>query len=219
MFHKLADGTILEYEGNENGKININGALKLENKVLRIPKYIDGLAVEKILPGAFRGKDIEKVILPDSVATIHTYAFEGCRNLKEINLPHSLNIICYAAFSNCVSLNSMVIPRNAQFQGEIFSGCTNLQEVKIECNARFVPAGTFRNCPLKKLYLPSTLEAIEHTAMMGVPKSMKIFCENNPYIEKFAREKGFRLNCNSELDAFLSKVSSDKLIDDKSLKR
>ncbi len=100
--------------------------------------------------------NITKVIIPDSIEVIGDYAFDGCKNLVEveftgtskiqtltgtflncsklttINLPNSLEYIGDFVFQDCESLVSITIPGNANFRGlgeDTFNGCTSLSSI------------------------------------------------------------------------------------------
>jgi len=50
---------------------------------------------------------LEKVIIPEGAKGIDSYAFSGCKKLKEINFPASLEYIGLEAFKGCSSLSNM----------------------------------------------------------------------------------------------------------------
>ena len=65
-----------------------------------IKTVVLGNALEKVGQGAFYGcNDLKAIVLPDTVTEIAQRAFEGCRNLSEINL-ENVNVIGDYAFYN-----------------------------------------------------------------------------------------------------------------------
>lgn len=61
--------------------------------------------------GAFaNNKDIEAVIIPDSVTDIEAEAFYGCKSLKSVKFGKGLKTIGGSAFYNCVQLSSVQLP-------------------------------------------------------------------------------------------------------------
>ncbi|MBQ4283290.1 MAG: InlB B-repeat-containing protein [Lachnospira sp.] len=99
-------------------------------------------------------KNLESVVIPNSVTEIDDYAFYACEKLTKIEIPDSVTVIGQAAFSTCVnleevsmpnhmtemrgyafyncrSLKSIVIPDGIPWLGATFEGCTNLETVKI----------------------------------------------------------------------------------------
>lgn len=92
--------------GNETGNI----ALITE---IKIPEYIDGIKITEIAPNAFsRCKNLETVVLPDSINKIGFTAFYECTNLKKINIPASLMEMDSSAFEGCGSLVDIIVPYN-----------------------------------------------------------------------------------------------------------
>ena len=55
-------------------------------------------------------KDVQKIILPDSVKTIDNVAFARCSNLTSINFPEGLETIGSYAFDECDKLKTIAIP-------------------------------------------------------------------------------------------------------------
>ena len=64
--------------------------------------------------GVFEGKDITKVILPETLQTIGESVFEGCENLTEITIPGSVTSIGDNAFYECYSLNSVTFKSGSE---------------------------------------------------------------------------------------------------------
>lgn len=71
--------------------------------------YVLPSPIEKIYDSAFSGaKDIERVVLSDSMIYIGYNAFANCTNLKKINLPSSITEIEHNAFTGCPNLVAVV---------------------------------------------------------------------------------------------------------------
>lgn len=56
--------------------------------------------------------DIEKIVIPDTVAEIGGAAFLGCESLKEVVLPNALEEIGDLTFYGCSALETLNIPEN-----------------------------------------------------------------------------------------------------------
>lgn len=83
-----------EYYGNfqyeDNGENISIYAYNGSDKEVTIPAYIDGKAVTEINDYAFLlCNSVEKIIVPSTVTTIHTNAFSGAGNLKDVVLASS----------------------------------------------------------------------------------------------------------------------------------
>jgi len=66
------------------------------------------LPVQVIATNAFRGTDVQKITIPDSVVSIETYAFSDCTSLKSITLGSGLKEIEDKAFVDCYRLVEVV---------------------------------------------------------------------------------------------------------------
>lgn len=83
-----------EYYGNfqyeDNGENVSIYAYNGSDKEVTIPAYINGKAVTEINDYAFLlCNTVERIIVPSTVTTIHTNAFSGARNLKDVVLASS----------------------------------------------------------------------------------------------------------------------------------
>jgi len=77
-------------------------------------------------------KIVTKIILPNSIKNIATYAFSNCVNLTEINLPKGLLSVGDYAFRSCRSLININIPKSVTNIGEgAFSECASLSSVEV----------------------------------------------------------------------------------------
>lgn len=74
---------------------------------------------------------LERIALPNTLASIEGYAFSDCKSLTSIVIPNSVVTIEDAAFFECESLTSITIPNNVASIGErAFCYCFNLQSFK-----------------------------------------------------------------------------------------
>lgn len=69
---------------------------------------------------------IEKLTIPNSVTEIGGDAFKGAENLTNFVLPESISIISGGAFGNCTSLTNIFIPKSVtRLESSAFSQCSN----------------------------------------------------------------------------------------------
>lgn len=88
-----------------------------------------------------------KVIIPNSVTSIKSFAFDGCRNLKEVIIPNSVKEIGKYAFRDCSSLIKVTIPNSiTSIESFTFEGCSSLQEVTIPESVTRIGSTTFKGC-------------------------------------------------------------------------
>ena len=78
---------------------------------------------------AFDGVGITSLVVPDSVESIRSYAFNGCKSLAEVILPESITTIPGNMFSSCSSLKMLYGPGVETVASTAFTGCSGLKSV------------------------------------------------------------------------------------------
>ena len=89
---------------------------------------------------AFQGcKNLTSVTIPDSVSEIGQFAFAGCSNLTSVTIPDDVKSISNQAFGGCSSLTSVIIGNSVESINELaFVGCSSLTRFIVsENNANF----------------------------------------------------------------------------------
>jgi len=109
------------------------------------------------------------VNIPKTVASIGDSAFWGCSNLTVASIPDSVMSIGNRAFYECTGLVSVNIPENLTAISEsLFHGCANLTAVTIPENVTSIGAYAFIGCiGLKSITLPNALTLISSYAFAG----------------------------------------------------
>ncbi len=138
-----------------------------EDTVISIPGSIDGVQVSAIgsYSFAWSGK-LQKVILPDGIASIGDSAFSGCGSLTSITLPDSVTSIGDSAFSGCWDLTSIALPDSVASIGDsAFSGCWDLTSINIPDGITSIGDSTFLSCEsLTTITLPDSVASIGDSA-------------------------------------------------------
>lgn len=111
-----------------------------ENKEATSYTVLNG--VKEIKRDQFRfRKNLQTIILPETLKSIGYSAFESCKQLKSINIPDGVTEIGGGAFSRCTSLQTVSLPKSlkylgtteAEFDGpdiiDVFVKCTSLTDV------------------------------------------------------------------------------------------
>jgi len=98
-------------------------------KKYKIPNQIDGRPVTRIGFNAFGNssynRNLETIILPDTVTDIDGRAFAACHALKSIRLPEGLKHLGYQAFSGNYGLKKITFPESlVNIDGNPFSWST-----------------------------------------------------------------------------------------------
>ena len=89
-----------------------------------------------------RGKTVSSFVIPETVTSIGSYAFDYCLNLREITISSNVKIIADSAFSNCYYLETVyfnAIEMNDCSQSNIIfrsAGINNLAGIEIIIGAQ-----------------------------------------------------------------------------------
>ena len=108
--------------------------------------------------------NITKVIIPDSIEVIGDYAFDGCKNLVEVEFTGTSKIqTLTGTFLNCSKLTTINLPNSLTSLGEsVFYKCTSLATITLPNNSNFTGLGedTFNGCTsLVSIILPNGISA------------------------------------------------------------
>ena len=101
-----------------------------------------------ILDFAFsQQSNIQSVVLPNSVTSVHLQAFADCPNLETVVLPNSLSMIEDEAFVNCTKLSKINLPHDLSIIGAgTFRGCSNLSQIEWPQQLTSIGANAFYEC-------------------------------------------------------------------------
>ncbi len=162
-----------------------------------IPSSIQGFPVTSIKINAFQyNNTIKKVVIPDGVTKIDSYAFASCYELCDVCLPDGLLKINDHAFYNCKALKHIELPDGLTYLGTSAFADSGLIEITIPGSLSAICSSAFQSCKklekvtfnpglekiynkcfyectsLKNIVLPSTLKIIEREAFVcssGMP--------------------------------------------------
>ena len=138
-------------------------------------KYV-GNATSIVIPdsvisvgsGAFEGcSSLTSITIPDGVTSIGYYSvFEGCSSLTSITIPDSVTSIGDNAFWNCSSLTSITMPDSVTSIGNsAFSGCSSLTSITIPDSVTSIGNGAFSGCSrLTSITIPDSVTSIGNSA-------------------------------------------------------
>ncbi|MDY4161087.1 MAG: leucine-rich repeat protein, partial [Prevotella sp.] len=109
--------------------------------------------------------EITKLVIPDGVTSISSYAFSGCSGLTSVTIPNSVTRIGSSAFSGCSGLTSVTIPNSVTSIGEYaFYGCSGLTSVTIPNSVTSIGAEAFYNTRIKSLTIGTGIQTIASDA-------------------------------------------------------
>ena len=79
------------------------------------------------------GELLTDLVIPNSVTTICSYAFENCSSLTSVVIPNGVTAIGQNAFDSCYNLTSVTIPNSiTTIKRYAFNDCRNLTEIHFE---------------------------------------------------------------------------------------
>ncbi|MDY5034216.1 MAG: leucine-rich repeat protein [Prevotella sp.] len=114
-----------------------------------------------------QGKDLVRLVLPDTLKSIGDHAFYGCKYLSgSLIIPEGVEEIQMGAFNNCTGLNgTLSLPTTLKYLGTNGNGAN--KETADEGNDYY--GGVFQNCSglVGELILPDNLELIRGYCFSG----------------------------------------------------
>ena len=134
--------------------------------------------IEFIAENAFRGTNIENLILPKSVNYIGQCAFVDCKNLKTIKMSCNLKEIIGGTFEECSSLVHIELSPNIESIGNMsFARCGSLKEITLPKNLIEIGSLAFYMCALSKIELPSKVSVLGTSPFSGC-SNIKVTSKN-----------------------------------------
>ena len=92
-------------------------------------------------------KDLQNIILPDSINYIGEFAFSDCTSLKTVNIPNNVKIIERGTFYNCKYLANINIPNSIiEIKEKAFSFCNSLKNITIPKSVKNIGNKAFAFC-------------------------------------------------------------------------
>ena len=160
----------------ENDEAVITGYVGMKRD-LEIPSELNGNTVVAIGHMAFSfNKQLETIILPDSIRSIEPAAFYGCKGLCSAVIPKAVTCIQGGLFQNCTSLKCVSLPDGlSQIQANAFQNCKELVKISIPESVRTIAATAFSGCSsLPEVCIPQGVTQIEDCSFFG--------CESLSYV-------------------------------------
>ena len=116
----------------------------------------------------YPGAKVGAYVIPESVVSIESAAFDSCVGLTQITVPNTIKIINESTFRNCTNLTSIDLPESIKSIGyAAFEGCSSLRAITIPKNVTSIPGYAFKNCSsLTSITLPDNTD-IGHDAFSG----------------------------------------------------
>ena len=178
IYEALSDSTakVTGWE-HKSASLSIPSSLKMKGKIRKVvaiaprafAKDDQGSITDIVLPKylveigeeAFKGSDVTSILMPNTVKSLGTHAFEDCKKLKEVTLSSSLTLIPMAAFRGCDALQELQVPASVTRIADLAFEASGLKEMELPMGVETVGAGAFYNCQqLEKLAFPNSLKKL-----------------------------------------------------------
>lgn len=120
-------------------------------------------------------KNIETLIIPNSVEEIFDGAFCFNKHLKEITFPEKNKVIDSLVCAGCTNLQKVELPNDLiEIDEYAFWSCESLSEIYFPEGLEKIGRGAFSGCAFSEINLPSTLKEIGENAFWGCVKISSI---------------------------------------------
>ncbi len=132
---------------------------------------------------------LTELVIPEGIAEIPPYVFNGCTSLKSVVLPEGVTSIGDRAFFDCTGLESVSIPEGVTSIGErVFYNCTSLKSVSLPDSLEIIGDSVFCRCEsMERVYISDLTEylAIEFVDDKSYPTyyGADIYVNNEPLTE------------------------------------
>lgn len=125
--------------------------------------------ITSIADKSFYEKDLVSVMLPSTLQSIGSRAFEKCENLTSVSLPAGLQMIGDHAFAES-GLTQISIPGGVASLGAgAFSGCRSLVSATVGSGITVLPEYLFFGTAMTEVSLPAGLTEIKDCVFSGTP--------------------------------------------------
>ena len=132
-------------------------------------------------------QEIRDLVIPNTVDSIHNYAFMDCSSLTSASIGNSVTSIGHNAFGGCSSLSSVTIGNSVtSIEDHAFSNCSSLTSINIPESVSSIGRYVFVNCSsLTSINIPESVINIGIGAFdkTGIYKDESNWENNELYID------------------------------------
>lgn len=153
--------SLLEIRKLNNAEACVYRCQKSASGTVTIPAQWNGLPVTSIHSYAFDNcSGVTKIILPDSIKTIESFAFCSC-GMLEISIPASVSTIGASAFYGCKALKKLILPEGLKTISRQLFAYSGVQAVYIPASVTSIEAyashdNSDAKTPLKAVFYGGT---------------------------------------------------------------
>ena len=174
----------LRYELTEDHTYRVSYGESTEKEVV-VLSHINEYPVTEVKAGGFEGLDIDKITLPETIQSIHEYAFHQS-NLRHVIFSgeSQLSLIGISAFSLSIYLTDITIPKSVVTIESFAFYITGLKTVIFESDSalKIIGNDAFRETFIKEITIPKSVEVISPLAFFKTPLE-NVFFESGSVLE------------------------------------
>jgi len=156
----ISNATIAVYSGTL-GTYSTSTTVYSANEIAKYAFYKNTIAFNTVL---------KTIILPISITSIGSNAFQNCSSLTNVIIPQTVTNIGSGSFFNCFGLTTITIPSNVTVLNvAALEGCKNLKTITILSNKiTELQYSTFQDCiSLETISLPTSIKAMYGSNFQG----------------------------------------------------
>jgi len=183
------------YSSDEGVLLNKEKTIIIKCPISKQGSYVIPNSVITIESNAFQNcSGLTNITIGNNVTTIGSYAFYGCTGLTNVTIPNSVITIEDSAFAGCAGLTNVTIGNSViTIRNYAFSGCTRLSDITIPNSLTSIGMYVFHNCTgLTRVVIGNSINSINNTAFSGCTglKEFIVFEQNQNY----SSDEGVLLN-------------------------
>jgi hypothetical protein len=171
-----------EIQGNDDGTMTILNYKGLAKDIV-IPEKIFNMPVTRLREGAFKGKELTKVVIPSTVTFIGDETF-STNKLTSVTIPEAVEYIGNSAFSNnqfvtitipskvtvignsafqANKLTSINIPNsvvyigNSAFSGEYYGNTNQITNITLGTGIKYIGSSAFQSHRTSSIIIPDNV--------------------------------------------------------------
>lgn len=137
-----------------------------EKTEIIIPYEYEGLPVVSIFEGGFADKvNVTKIIMPNSITSASSKAFQNCTCLKEVVFSKNIKVLTDSMFEGCTGLTHIDLPKGIkEIQYDVFRK-TSIEFIDLPYGIKYIGETLFsENANLKRVHIPDTVTRIDARA-------------------------------------------------------
>lgn len=119
-----------------------------------------------------------KIVLPNNITEIASYAFNGCSNLEKVVAP-GVKTIMNSAFSFCRSLTDIDISKFTYIGNSAFAECNKLCPTKLADDITYIGETAFYNTSITEITIPATITNLNRSVFNECSKLTNVTLPNS----------------------------------------